>query len=282
MTSRLRRPSKRRDWRKTEGRTQKDVYRELKLGIEIFGKIKNTSLDTPKELDALIELIEPQSTRSDYLNPKAFDLIERAYGGEHVSAVEVLQRLERHEDIGSDPPRRKRDFDYARGLKRRQQAWERRMAGLHGLIYQAAAGNPEPLRDHFEYGGPWQISEEDGQLLAWLFDKLPRTGEAHRPRGSLKPKNLAIQAAAYLVRYGKRHWLAKHVNHKNASNKAANDALFNHAVEVMERDIPEARGKFDVDDVKTFTKKPRKDVSDYVDHELPEAKWEMKQIALRY
>ena len=50
----------------------------------------------------------------------------------------------------------------------------------------------------------------------------------------------------------------------------------------MERDIPEARGKFDVDDVKTFTKKPRKDVRDYVDHELPQAKWEMKQIALRY
>src|SRR5262245_9346744 len=82
--------------------------------------------------------------------------------------------------------------------ERRRQAWQRRMAGVEGLVHKALRGNPDPLIAYIDGGGPLQLSENDRQWLAYLLEqKLPRIG---RPPGSLTPKNEAIRCASYLVR----------------------------------------------------------------------------------
>lgn len=101
--------------------------------------------------------------------------------------------------------KRHKAFDFAASSKVRNEAWQRRMAGFEGLVMTAAKGDPEPLIDYFERSGPFQLSEQDGVLLAWLLrSKLPRA--AHRPRGSFTPTNQALRRASYLLRFGKRVW----------------------------------------------------------------------------
>jgi hypothetical protein len=56
--------------------------------------------------------------------------------------------------------------------KRRQEDWQRRMAGFEGLCHEAARRNPWPLCDYFLKGGPLTLSEQEAGLVAWLLAKL--------------------------------------------------------------------------------------------------------------
>jgi hypothetical protein len=104
---------------------------------------------------------------------------------------------------------------------------QQRFSGLAGLVRDAGEGYPQRLIDYFESNSPRKLSQNEWSSLFWLFNKLPRSG---RPRGSVKPKNLAIQCASYLVRWGKRtQRLAK-----GKTTKAVNEKLYKRAVELME------------------------------------------------
>jgi hypothetical protein len=88
------------------------VRRATKLGMTVIDAVKGTTLDKPKELDALADLPEAQRA----------ELVERAAKGETVSALAV-----------TNPVR-------SLGLKRLNGAWEKAspadrhvFCGLHGL-----------------------------------------------------------------------------------------------------------------------------------------------------
>jgi hypothetical protein len=141
------------------------------------------------------------------------------------------------------------------------------MVGFKGLCIKAGKGDREPLIDYFLYGGIeskkagkpirfFHLSEEDGEWLAWLVEKLPQA--KHRPRGTSSPTNLALRAAVYLFRLGKREWCKKHgcdrVSPK--TNKAIVDNLAKRALELVER--PNI-GKITADAVRIFKKPATED-----------------------
>ena len=175
--------------------------------------------------------------------------------------------------------KRRNAFDtaaYAASLKRRQEKWQRRMAGFQGLIMKAAKGRREPLIDYFEHSGPFQLSEEDGLWLAWLLQtKLPRA--AHRPRGSSTPTNKALRAASYLLRHGKRVWCEKHGRQRVSNRAPIVTSLAKRALELVEQEYPSLRGKLSVEDVI----KEREAVALLDETFLPEAIWEIKKVALK-
>ena len=165
--------------------------------------------------------------------------------------------------------------DYAASLKRRQEEWQRRMAGFQGLIMKAARGNREPLIEYFQDNGPFQLSEEDGSWLAWLLEtKLPRA--AHRPRGSSTPTNKALRTASYLLRHGKRVWCEKHGRQRVSNRAPIVTSLAKRAVELVEQEYRSLRGKLRIEDVI----REREAVAFLDEGFLPEAIWEITKVAL--
>jgi hypothetical protein len=61
------------------------LFRTMKLGEEVMGKIKGTSLDNADEMDELVVL--NRGAEQGELTDVAKQLIERAAAGEHVSAI---------------------------------------------------------------------------------------------------------------------------------------------------------------------------------------------------
>jgi hypothetical protein len=175
---------------------------------------------------------------------------------------------------------RRKTFDIAAYRKRRKVDWQRRMAGFEGLIIKAVKGDREPLIDYFRYRGPFHLSEDDGELLAWLLERrLPRA--AHRPRGSSTPTNKALQAASYLFRRGKCVWCEKHGRHR-VSDKAIVGNLAKRALELVEQEIPSIRGKITANAVRDFNKSIREDdAKGLLGDFLAEAMWEIKKAALK-
>jgi hypothetical protein len=165
-------------------------------------------------------------------------------------------------------PRRRFKFDYDPNTEALRRYWE----GFPGLVHKAMRGEPQPLIDYFEQGEPRQLSAEDCSTLAWLLSKkLSRP--AHRPRGSLKDRTVAIQAAKFLLREGKKWHRRQHV----ASNRTVEAELLEQAVLEVSREMPNVR--FTADDVKAFTAKPRQEVVAWVCEYLRDAFCE--SIALR-
>jgi ParB-like chromosome segregation protein Spo0J len=102
---------------RSERAIRQSVRRAAALGLPVIDKVRGTSLDKPKELDALIKM--PETDRSA--------LVERAAAGEHVSAVAAtqpavplgLKRLNRAWDVAS--PAEREAFCLLRGLFLREQ-----------------------------------------------------------------------------------------------------------------------------------------------------------------
>jgi hypothetical protein len=180
---------------------------------------------------------------------------------------------------------RRKPFDtaaYAAYRKRQWEAWQRRMAGVPGLVMKAWRGDPQLLIDYFELSGPFHLSEEDGQWLAWLLEeKLRRTPVAHRPRGSSTPTNKALRAAVYLLRRGKRGWCERHRRQRVSKKAPIATSLAKRALELVEQELPsKLRGKIRVEDVRDFNKPIRSDeAEDFLFDVLPKAIWEMKKAA---
>ena len=156
--------------------------------------------------------------------------------------------------------------------------WQRRMAGFEGLVHKALRGNPDPLIAYFRNADSRQLSGDDCECLASLLEeKLPRNG---RPPGSRKPKNAAIACASYLVRHGKRRWRQKHGRQRVP--KAVVERLSERAIELVEAEIPKARGKISAEAVIDESCLKRceerwKFVAEYLD----EAKREIIELALK-
>jgi hypothetical protein len=183
--------------------------------------------------------------------------------------------------------KRRKAFDtaaYAAYRKAQKEAWQRRMAGLVGLVMKAWRGDPEPLIDYFQHNGPFCLSEEDGEYLAWLLEeKLRRTPVAHRPRGSSTPTNKALRTAVYLLRRGKRVWCERHGRQRVSKKEPIVTNLAERALELVEQELPsKLRGKISVEDVRGFNKPIRSDEAEaFLSDVLPDAIWEMKKAALK-
>lgn len=184
----------------------------------------------------------------------------------------------------TDKSGRKRAVDHTAYRERVKTGWQRRLSGLHGLIYKAANGDPGPLIEHFEHGGPWQVSEDEGRALAWLLVGKLKRG-AHRPRGSLSPapKNFAIACAFCLVRIGTRVWCRRHGYERaptKGPNKAPKQQLIECAIKWVQQEFPQVPGKISVKEVDDFHEKLSMDVTEYVNDFMFEAKQAIQKIAL--
>jgi hypothetical protein len=177
-------------------------------------------------------------------------------------------------------------FDYAAMWEHRRQEWRRRMAGVPGLVIIAARGDREQLIDYLN-GGP-QLSEDDSRWLRWLIEKdgwLLEPKKPGRPPGSVAPTPLTTACAGYLVRIAKRSWRKRHGRRRASTkgpNKAPIESWIKCAIELVEAEIPQVRGKIDEDDVKSGSNvKPSVDAVVYVHDHLPEAGREMIELALK-
>ena len=189
-------------------------------------------------------------------------------------------------------------FDYAAIKERRRQAWQRRMAGFDGLVFKAwplqpakddegigckVGGDPEPLIDYLRGDGP--LSDDDHESLAGLIEqyaelikrKLRPNG---RPRGSTTPKTAATKRASCLVRIGKAAWCREHG--RKRAPKALTQGLIKRAIELMEAEIPKARGKISKVDVRSGSNLTKcMDWGEHVNEYLFEAKREIIELALK-
>lgn len=176
--------------------------------------------------------------------------------------------------------KRKR-FDYASIIKAREQEYQRRMQGLQWKIFEARRGVPDSLIDELRYGGDRQLSEQEAQDLADFLEELLRKGPAHRPKGSLKPNNAAIQFAAYLVKvaayayceaYGRKHAIV---------SKATRQLWRQCAIKLTLKEYPDV-GQIDSDAV-AETERKRIDLSfvgEFENSTLHEARRVMEGLAL--
>jgi hypothetical protein len=189
-------------------------------------------------------------------------------------------------------------FDYAASKERRRQEWQRRMAGFDGLVFKAAplqpakdsegigvkvGGDPEPLIDYLRGDGP--LSDDDRESLAWLIEqyaelikrKLRRNG---RPRGSITPKTAATEYASCLVRLGKAAWCRKHG--RKRAPKALTQGLIKRAIDLMEAEMPKARGKISAEAVEDGSYlRPDCKTEEYICIDLDEARREIIELALK-
>jgi hypothetical protein len=172
---------------------------------------------------------------------------------------------------------RKRGFDFAPIAERRK----RKMAGVPLLVIKATRGHREPLIEYLS-GGP-QLSKDDSSWLAWLIEqydelikrKLRRNG---RPRGSITPKTAATECASCLVRMGKAAWCRKH--RRKRAPTALTQGLIKRAIELMEAEIPKARGKVSAEAVKDRSYlRPDPKTEEYICIDLEEARWEIIELA---
>src|SRR5262249_34546875 len=182
--------------------------------------------------------------------------------------------------------------------ERRKQWWQRRMAGFVGLVFEAwplqpakndegigckVGGNPGPLIDYLRDGGP--LSDEDRDWLAGLIGQYDELIKRHlkpngRPRGSITPKTAATERASCLVRMGKKAWCRRHG--RKRAPKALTQVLIKRAIELMEAEIPKARGKISAEAVKEGSYLAKcMDWRQYVGEYLFEANEEIFELALK-
>jgi hypothetical protein len=166
--------------------------------------------------------------------------------------------------------------------KRLEQAVQRRMAGLEGLVHKAVNGDPNPLVEYLGSGESRQLSGRELGSVAWYIARISKRNG--RPPGSLKPKNFAIECAAYLVRIGTAVWRRER-GYKRAPtkgpNKSPKDVLAKCAIELVEQDMPQMRGMISAAKVKERALvKPRREVMEYVGEFLDEARQELIDLAL--
>jgi len=182
--------------------------------------------------------------------------------------------------------------------ERRKQWWQRRMAGFYGLVFEAwplqpakndegigckVGGDPGPLIDYLRGDGP--LCDDDRQSLALLIeaydDLIKRNLRPNgRPRGSITPKTWATECASCLVWMGKKKWCREHG--RKRAPKALTEGLIKRAIELMEAEIPKARGKISAEAVKEGSYlKPDPNTEEYICNELEEAMWEIKELALK-
>lgn len=183
------------------------------------------------------------------------------------------------------PRKHRKAFDAAAYRKHTDEVWQKRMASFEGLVLKAASKSrrkrdPQPLIDYFRYGGPRQLSEQDCQNLAWFLERvLPRP--RHRPRGTVKPKNVALHDASYLLRYAKRLWRRSHDYQQMAFHNAI-DRLTKRAIELVEQESPSVAGQLSAEAVRDFNKPIHKnEVEASLGDFLPLAMAEMKREALQ-
>src|SRR5262249_2690840 len=179
----------------------------------------------------------------------------------------------------------------------RRQKWQRWMDGFVGLVFKAwplqpakdgegigskGGGDREPLIAYLEGNGP--LADEDRQWLASLIEqydglikrKLRPNG---RPSGSITPKTEATKCASCLVRIGKTAWCRTHG--RKRAPKALTQRLIKRAIELMEAEIPKARGKISAEAVKDGSYlRPDRKTEEYISDGLEEAKWEIIELAL--
>jgi hypothetical protein len=146
------------------------------------------------------------------------------------------------------PPERKR-FEYD------QEAARQRFA-FRDLINKAIKGKPQPLCEYLS-SGP-SLSHRDWYDLAEFIGRIcPRIGRHPGPGDDM---HFAIQAAAFLVKKGKKAWVAKH-RCKNVPGKVT-DLLIGKAIELAGVEI-------DAGQVREHLDKSRSTVAvlDRVDHD---------------
>jgi hypothetical protein len=178
----------------------------------------------------------------------------------------------------------------------RRQEWQRLTAGFVGLVFKAwprqpaknsegigskVGGDPEPLIDYLRDDGP--LSNEDRDWLAWLIGQYHELIMRHlkpngRPRGSITPKTAATERASCLVRMGKKAWCRRHG--RKRAPKALTQVLIKRAIELMEAEIPKARGKISAEAVKEGSYlKPDPNTEEYICIELYEAMQDIIELA---
>jgi hypothetical protein len=102
------------------------IYREMKLGTKIMAKIAGTSLDSPRELDALIYLNRGAPT--DGHTSEINQLVAQAVAGRRVSAVEWKKNgVPPRDDI--DPQSAGEDEGEGSELGNLLRAWDRASQG---------------------------------------------------------------------------------------------------------------------------------------------------------
>ena len=79
---------------------------------------------------------------------------------------------------------------------------------------------------------------------------------------------------------GEKKWCREHG--RKRAPKALTEGLIKRAVELMEAEIPKARGKISAEAVKEGSYlKPDPNTEEYICIELEEAMWEIKELALK-
>ena len=191
-------------------------------------------------------------------------------------------------------PKQRRWPETARLLGMQPNSLEPIAGGLAGRWYEKPVGeidghdiwcavdDPEPLIAYLEGNGP--LADEDRQWLASLIEqydglikrKLRPNG---RPSGSITPKTEATKCASCLVRIGKTAWCRTHG--RKRAPKALTQRLIKRAIELMEAEIPKARGKISAEAVKDGSYlRPDRKTEEYISDGLEEAKWEIIELAL--
>lgn len=92
------------------------------------------------------------------------------------------------------------------------EQWHKMQDGFGALIARAKHGHTEPLCA-FLRNPRRELSWQDRDDLAWLIEQTLERSQIGRP-SALKPKNLAIACAGYLVWSGKREWLERHPGYR--------------------------------------------------------------------
>jgi hypothetical protein len=152
--------------------------------------------------------------------------------------------------------------------------------GIGALVLKARRGDPRAIDELLE-----QLRQPDAQLkqpdLGWLANLIEKNVSRNgRPRGSLTPENAAILYASYLFRIGKQFWCRKHARQR-ATDKNLNKAMLKRSIELIEVEIPEARGQVDEDEVKASSNLlPIAEVKETVHEYLPDQVEEIIKIAL--
>ena len=143
------------------------------------------------------------------------------------------------------------------------------------LVGKAANGDAQPLcaflrSDAILALPPEQMRDLLGSV-AWLVEQRCQSRKG-RQHGALKPANAAAYVAAYLVRLAKAAWCREHGKARfpphgrfsnNPSNAPSLDRMIKHAIDMVEQQMPELRGKLRAYAVKDFTRhRPRWEVQE--------------------
>jgi hypothetical protein len=180
--------------------------------------------------------------------------------------------------VSKRPRKHPKAFDAAAYRKHTDEVWQKRMAGFDGLLTKAITGDREPLIDYFRYHGT--VSEEQASSMAWFLQRaLPRS--RRRRRGPQTVQKAMLIYASCLLRIGKHVWRRNHTYQHEAFNGAV-DRLAARAIELVEEEFPNMRGRLSLAAVRDYNKPIKKNevLAGDGDDFLPHAIAKMKQEAL--